>query len=233
MSVYGGPDIVTDGLVLHLDAANSKSYSGSGTSWNDLSGSGNNGTLTNGPTFSSSNGGNIVFDGGDDYIAVITNGKHITNLTACTYNFFVNFANFNKTYNQLAETYSTDSNYQFSTLVKSNGKLAFYVFNTSGNQSSYDGTGVFTLLTNTWYMLTFVFQGSTRQQAYVNGVLDGSASTPVSTMVTSTQNLRIGFSIFGNRYTAMRLVQFQSYNRALSSTEILQNYNALKGRYGL
>lgn len=67
MSIYGGPDIITNGLVLHLDAANSKSYPLSGTVWNDLSGNNNHATLTNGPTYSSSNNGNILFDGVNDY----------------------------------------------------------------------------------------------------------------------------------------------------------------------
>ena len=62
-----GPRIVTDGLVLCLDAGNSKSYPGSGTAWNDLSRNGNNGTL-NGPTFNSADRGSIVFDGTNDYV---------------------------------------------------------------------------------------------------------------------------------------------------------------------
>jgi hypothetical protein len=67
MSLQHSPRIVTDGLVLCLDAANRQSYPGSGTVWTDLAGS-NNGTLTNGPTFSSANGGSLVFDGSNDYI---------------------------------------------------------------------------------------------------------------------------------------------------------------------
>jgi hypothetical protein len=66
--MFTGPNIVTDGLVLYLDAANQKSYPGTGTTWNDLSGNGNNGTLVNGPTFNSDNNGSIVFDGVDDYV---------------------------------------------------------------------------------------------------------------------------------------------------------------------
>jgi hypothetical protein len=68
MSCFAGPSAVTSGLVLELDAANTKSYTGSGTTWTDLSGNGNNGVLTNGPTYSSLNGGYIVFDGINDYV---------------------------------------------------------------------------------------------------------------------------------------------------------------------
>jgi hypothetical protein len=68
MGVYAGPEINESGLVLCLDAGNTKSYPGSGTTWTDLSGNGNTGTLVNGPTYSSANGGSIVFDGSNDYI---------------------------------------------------------------------------------------------------------------------------------------------------------------------
>jgi hypothetical protein len=70
MSYYNGPKAVMDGLVMYLDAGNTKSYLSGSSTWNDLSGNGNNGTLTNGPTFSSANGGSIVFDGVDDTITV-------------------------------------------------------------------------------------------------------------------------------------------------------------------
>ena len=65
MAIFGGPNVIDNGLVLSLDAGNVKSYPGSGTIWYDKSGNNNNGTLTNGPTFS---GGSIVFDGVDDYV---------------------------------------------------------------------------------------------------------------------------------------------------------------------
>ena len=68
MAFNYSPNIITDGLVLYLDAANTKSYPGSGTTWRDLSKSQLNGTLTNGPTFNSANGGSIVFDGTNDYV---------------------------------------------------------------------------------------------------------------------------------------------------------------------
>lgn len=70
MSYHNGPKIVSEGLVLYLDAANSKSYSGTGTTWTDLSGNSNNATLVNGPTYSSLNGGGIVLDATDDFISI-------------------------------------------------------------------------------------------------------------------------------------------------------------------
>ena len=77
MALAHSPRIVTDGLVLALDAGNAKSYPGSGTAWTDLSGNSNNGTLTNGSTYSSVDGGAIVFDGSDDYV-VSSNNTNIS-----------------------------------------------------------------------------------------------------------------------------------------------------------
>jgi hypothetical protein len=83
MGFYRGANVVTSGLVLALDAANTKSYPGSGTTWSDLSGNGNTGTLTNGPTFNSANGGSIAFDGIDDYtnLGLVTQLTNITNVS--------------------------------------------------------------------------------------------------------------------------------------------------------
>jgi hypothetical protein len=79
-TLSGGPDIITDGLVLYLDAANPNSYASGSTTWRDISRGGNNGTLVNGPTFNSSTSGNIVFDGVDDYLITpsITNFRTIS-----------------------------------------------------------------------------------------------------------------------------------------------------------
>ena len=81
MATFDGPKITTSGLILSLDAADKTSYPGSGTSWKDLSGNDNNGTLTNGPTFSAANRGNIVFDGVDDYVVTSNFTPNVTNKT--------------------------------------------------------------------------------------------------------------------------------------------------------
>jgi len=85
--MFTGPDIVTDGLVLALDAANVKSYPGSGTTWRDLSGNDGNGTLTAGPTFSTDNGGVISFDGSDDAVDIsgYDFGAGEVSISSCVY----------------------------------------------------------------------------------------------------------------------------------------------------
>jgi hypothetical protein len=91
---YASGKIVTSGLVLALDAADKNSYPGSGTTWTDLSGNGNNGTLVNGPTFSSANGGSIVFDGVDDYVTCGTNSSTlVSSMTISSTFLFISYTN--------------------------------------------------------------------------------------------------------------------------------------------
>lgn len=85
MAYRNGPKIITDGLVLCLDAAGTKSYPGNGTTWTDLSGNGNNGTLINGPTFSSDNGGSLVFDGSNEWVACSASLSKLNITTQFTY----------------------------------------------------------------------------------------------------------------------------------------------------
>ncbi len=89
MSGKIGPDINENGLVLSLDAANYKSYTGSGTTWRDLSGNSNNGTLTNGPTFNAANMGAIVFDGTDDKVTISMNSSFIYGVSPFSLNAWI------------------------------------------------------------------------------------------------------------------------------------------------
>jgi hypothetical protein len=232
MAFNYSPKVITDGLVLYLDAANTRSYPGSGTAWNDLSRSGNNGTLTNGPTFSSGNGGSIVFDGVDDFVG-ITN-----TLLSSTDNFSMEVW-FN------------------ATLLSTSNKLIFYIGNTGGSGAGFymgvcNGTpttlsvlfgGVIcsevsqiNLTTNTWYHAIFTRNSSANPKniLYINGV---SVSTGNSNPNTFTSQLgytaTIGGIGNGTQVFPGRVSISRTYNRTLTSTEVLQNYNALKGRFGL
>ena len=105
MSVFSYPNIVNDSLVLTLDAGNQNSYAGSGTNWYDLSGNGNNGTLTNGPTFNSSNIGSIVFDGVDDYVNIPDNSS-LNPTKNLTLSCWVNITSFNNVYIGIVDKYN-------------------------------------------------------------------------------------------------------------------------------
>jgi hypothetical protein len=220
MSVLTRPPIVTSGLVLHLDAANKKSYPGSGTTWFDLSGNNNSGSLVNGPVYSPTQGGGIVFDGINDFISI----PSITwTPTASTVNWFTlgnTVSNFNQN------------------ILATNGWNAF-VFHTDGQGSIYVGTDVATRLTpsnipNNTYVLN-VYQNFTF--TYGNGI--GSLFKNSILLASKSMTAPVawtGFNIGSDTINTTingRIANTQIYNRALSSDEVLQNYNATKGRFGL
>ena len=226
MAFHYSPKIVTDGLVLCLDAGNPKSYIGSGT-WSDISRGGNNGTLANGPTFSSLNGGSIVFDGIDDRVILGTNtilGSLPFSLSA-----WLN-----------VKTHSTFgiSLYIGNNQLSQSAYLGF-VSGASLGVSNSIGGGLYGVnygsgvLTNTGYhnvVLTFAGGSNGQLILYVDGIVKISGGTTPNLQSTST---RIG-SDNSNAYPFNGNVSISSvYNRALSSQEILQNFNATKTRYGL
>ena len=135
MAVAGGPNIVEDGLVLALDAANKKSYPGSGTVWSDLSGNSNDGTLTNGPTFSSNNSGIFSFDGAND---IVVGPATVNSLSSTTMTISI-WTNPNSTTqrNTLLSKWGRSSLGNFSWLLFLNwfstGKLYFLVGNSAGS----------------------------------------------------------------------------------------------------
>jgi hypothetical protein len=227
MALLHSPRIVTDGLVLCLDAANRESYPGSGTVWTDLAGS-NNGTLTNGPTFSSANGGSIVFDGVDDYVLCSrqTSFANTSQLSLCAWmkrrlsNSIVIIAQ--------AESLSNDVSFE----LWNDGNVYFEV----GNGSNSYG---FTTNTSTsWQYLCMVFNGSltgnsNRLRAFINGVqltLTYNGNIPATTN-TVNENFNIGAYLPNNNYSDGNIAVVQVYNRALTPAEVLQNYNATKSRF--
>jgi len=226
-SVSPGPSIVSSGLVLNLDASNASSYPGSGTTWTDLSNNNNTGELVNGPTYSSNNGGYIILDGTDDYINVPNNSTLNSNVTTVSVWF----------------RYSTVNNYYGALISKADPAGTFngwniYIFNNvinaqiKGNPATTDIPGT-TISTNTWYNVTLVSVSGGTSSLYLNNSLLNSRST-VSYTVTASQPLRFAravdtfWSYFGGN-----VGQIIQYNRALNSTELTQNFNATKTRFGL
>ena len=226
-SPYIPPPIVTDGLILYLDAGNINSYPGSGTTWTDLSGNNNNGTLVNGPTFNSDNGGNIVLDGVDDYINILNNSTLNSNVT--TISMWFQYSTVNGGYGSLISkadpsgTFNGWNIYIFNNIINAQIKNTVDTTDISGTTNS----------TNVWYNVTLISVSDGTSYLYLNNALLNSAST-VSYSVTNTQPLRIGRAVdtfwtnFGGKIANVII-----YNRALNSTEILQNYNAQKSRFGL
>lgn len=222
------PKIITDGLILYLDAANPKSYTSGSTIWGDLTRNGNSGTLTNGPTFNSANGESIVFDGTNDYINIPHNP--IFDLTtSMSFNFWFKST---KTVNSYISSKGENSFYiGVGPSGQTANKMSFYLNGTSGGwlQSVSD------VSTGNWLHTALTWNGTT-SSIYINGILDNSASRS-GTVPTGGSNVTIGVRLNTSNNIVGAFLgnvsSFSIYNKALSATEIQQNFNATKGRFGL
>jgi hypothetical protein len=230
MSFHYSPRIVQDGLVLYLDAANTKSYPTTGTTWSDLSRRGNNGTLTNGPTFNSLNGGGIVFDGVNDYVSFQKTLTEIglINQSANTFECWVQF---NSLTNYMHIIDGSGNCFHLAVEPVADGRSMFF-----WNGSSYQPSSNPVATTLQWFHLVGV-QESSFNKVYANGVLltNGSVSSNATNLsMSGGKYLALGYwQGFNNRYLNGILSQVRLYNRALSAQEVLQNYNATKSRFGL
>ena len=226
MAISRGPKIVTNGLVLALDAADKNSYRGSGTSWFDLSGNTNTGTLTNGPTFSGTNLGTIVFDGVDDYVS-ISNNSNFNNGNNITVEAWVLCTNWSSYTHPMIVAKGINVEW---ILWKSNdtgvvGKLGW-----RGLGTAYTTTS---LPNNTWVQCVGSV-GSAGQKVYLNGVLESTVGNTTFTSgnvnVTIAAGLVTGSpsNLLGANVAITRI-----YNIQLTDNQVLQNYNATKTRFGL
>jgi hypothetical protein len=236
MAFNRGPNIVTDGLILALDAANTKSYVSGSTTWYDKSGNSNNGTLTNGPTFSSTNGGSIVFDATDDYISILNPiSFQSQNISISVWVYPLNPETSLVTlidydhgslsgWTIQSENATTNRNYYF---AYHDGTQ----FQPAGNTNSGKGVQITNL---TWNNITYTKNG-TSVIGYVNGIQSVNYTASNSNInYQSNRNFRIGDYVnSSNRRYKGNVSNTQIYNRALSASEVLQNYNALKSRFNL
>ena len=232
MAFNYSPKVVTDGLVLYLDAANQYSYVSGSTSWNDISRAGNNGTLTNGPTYNSANGGSIVFDGVDDYVSV---PKQTAFVNASQFTMMV-WMKRRLSSSKVILYQGADANNDVAFELWNDGNAYFEVGNASNTYGYIANTS-----TN-WQYLTMVFDGtltgnSNRLKGYINGnllSLTFALGSIPSTSGPSNSVFSIGNSQgIGGNFSDGNIATTQIYNRALSATEVLQNYNATKTRFGL
>jgi hypothetical protein len=218
MAISYNPSSVTSGLVLCLDAANTKSYPGSGTTWTDLSGNSNTGTLTNGPTYSSANGGSLVFDGSNDYVSGSI--PTLSSWSMCIWYLSTDITS-KAVFYPFSGT-SSASGLGFGGSAGASYINRWYFFDGTTPLSS-SNTAV---TTNVWYYLV-VTKSSTTYNLYTNGSLSLSGSG-VDLSLTQYNLGRRGDNFW---YAKGNIAQASIYNRALSADEIQQNYNALKSRY--
>lgn len=244
MGLAHSPSVVTDGLVLYLDAGNTKSYTGSGTTWTNLSASTNNGTLINGVGFSASNGGSMVFDGSNDYISLESPSDN--------WAWTPSGVGFNTMTIEMWVKSSESEGYFVSKPWNGNGEYNYLIVNGAFGNGFTDGTNQWhwsnfssPLASGKWEHICCILT-PTQKAVYRNGVIEvgftnhgvtrntttyGNYQYPLSLMTLfpySTGSWNIpSFSIAGS------VSIFKIYNRVLSATEVAQNYAATRGRFGL
>ena len=244
-------NIVRDGLVLYLDAANTKSYPRSGIIWTDLSRIGNNGTLTNGPTFNSGNAGNIVFDGTNDYVSISPSGYDLgVNFTLQVWTRITRFGGgpFNGSENRaslITNSYPYLSNQGFLFMATSQaaspsfiatpGRETFFISMGNDQFQASASIGSLTPYVNNWVNISAVVNGTNLIKLYINGVEPTyvfQTNGPSSLLYTGGP-FSLGCRNNFREFLQGSIPQTSIYNRALTAQEVLQNYNATKSRFGL
>ena len=242
MAFSYSPKIITDGLVLYLDAANTRSYPGSGTTWSDLSRGGNTGTLVNGPTFNSGNGGSIVFDGTNDYVITTLNATPLLNITSqITLEIWFKstaLASVSHGDGLFSKGTSSDGNsgvYEMLLVQSGVVNYPFFRIRTSSTPS-YNPTNI-PINLNQIYHLVCTYNGSIIR-IFINGVESGVGLSTSGNIETNSQQLTMGVRYIhttnpADSFFSGNIYSSRIYNRALSTTEIRQNYNATKTRFGI
>ena len=218
MALQHHPRIVSNGLIMYIDAANTRSYSGSGNTALGLI-TGIDGTLVNGVGFTSANNGAFTFDGSNDYIN-FGNSSSVQQSSG--------------TLSAWAKASSPGGGYRG--IIAKQG--AYGLFYTDSVLVAYDwaadaprSTGI-NIADNTWKNVVLTYQSgvSNGTRIYINGV---SVLTTTITILNQINNLFGGAEANASQYAACSVSSFNMYNRVLTAQEILQNYNATKKRFGL
>ena len=222
--------VISNGLVLNLDASNTASYPGTGTNWTDLSGNGNNGTLINGVGYNALNGGSLVFNGISQGVSLLgASTLSVNQMTVSSWNYSADYAQdgfmFEKTTNGQVNT-------QYSLFYNSNNLLYYRTVGLTPEDLTVNRitAGV---LNNQWNNVVATYDGSSKK-IYVNGVLKATINVTGTLVSNTTGASYIGiFGSFGGYPFNGKIAHTSVYNRALSDSEIQQIFNATKAKYGL
>jgi hypothetical protein len=228
MGVVNRIPIVTNGLVVNLDAGNYKSYPKSGTAWNDISLNNNNGTLINGPVFNPENAGYFLFDGVNDYCSTPYFGSNTGTFT----------------YSAWAQTSATDSllwcrgregagsGFSIALSMRTNGAVSSTVVVDGSQLEALSATGYWR--PNEWGYFTGVWQPTVALSVYFNGNLVARTPTIGTTLRSSTEGwILASIGSGGGFYYNSKIANATIYSRALLAQEVSQNYNSLKSRFNL
>jgi hypothetical protein len=233
MGIFRGPNFTRNGLVLSIDAGSYRSYIGSGNNVYDISKNGNNGTLTNGATFNNSNGGVFSFDGVDDYISITNSSTINPNSGSFTIICWVN-----------SDPSIAGDGWDLWIAKRSGGSNGYYVgannpsgvrFMIGNDASSRTDTGFIGYTFNTWAMFTAILNRTDNTQTIIRNNYDETATTtPSGGNYYNTGALSIGGDIGINAYYVNGKVgKVLMYNRALTSTQVGEIFNATKKRFNL
>ena len=232
------PAVVRDGLIFYVDAGLSASYPGSGTTWFDLSGNNDNATL-NGAQYNSSENGSIVFDGSNDYVGISSLDATLATLISGSNDFSVSYW-FN------ADSFPPSTNYTVSYVLLNAGSRRLYLV--FGDSAPVDQFSVRTkqggtwrsvvqnnsaLSINTWYNMVLTYSSSTGFILYQNGTSVDTSSQNGTFSNDGTTDPYIGALDSSNRFFDGKISQVLIYDKKLTTAEVTQNYNTIKGRYGL
>ena len=253
MGISAGPSGVSDGLVFQLDAANLRSYTGTGLTANGLV-SGIGGTLVNGVGFTSSNNGSFFFDGTNDYFEAPHSASldisgsitvdvwvYMTSLSnSGDPNLLCKYSNAGGSSNQSWILFKSTGDYRFASpdgLTANNNEFCWLASSSGNYFGALIGTGE-QVLTNTWYNVVAIYNSSTeKMQMYLNGQLKTNVTRTGQTsgvLSTNLRNLQIGGTPLDSvRWLQGRIPIARVYNRALSATEVMQNFNAMRERYNI
>jgi hypothetical protein len=238
---WRGPNIVRDGLVLYLDAGSPNSFPliNQSTTWKDISGNVNNGVLTNGPTFDTGNGGSIMFDGSDDYITTTTNlGSNPIPSHTISIWFKTTVASGTKLIGVENQQTGISSIYNDRQIyIGTNGRIYYGVYDTAPRNISSS----LSLNDGVWHNAVGVCTGTNQILLYIDSILNSTGTGNGFSSYPSSY-IRLGGYLLSSvnwvnsintGYYTGNIAQAQLYNRALSSSEVLQNFNATRARFGI
>ena len=229
MAINAGPDVIEDGLVLCLDAANKRSYPGAGTTWTDRVGE-YDGTLTNGPTFSNDNGGSIVFDGSNDYVQITTSSSNVlsfSNMSAGCWFKTSSTQSITPLFTKISEVFTGNNGWLLMIDSPANGDYPYF----SPKRATTAATASQDVRDGNWHYVIGTHDG-TNAKIYVDGVLKDTVSN--SNTSNTVYHAVVGaFAYVGNlsNFAEANIASVHIYDRALDDSEVSQNYEATVGRY--
>ena len=237
MSLFSGPNLVSSGLIFSLDAANAKSYPGSGTTWYDLVNRSSN-TLTNGPTYTGGPSGYISFDGTDDYVECSTSIGISGNVAASIGCWFMAIGGTSTTFYPLAGWGRSTVGDTFVLGINNSSPSQPYSLNIQFNGGNWNATANNSYSLNTWYYFVGTKTpgaANTTTKVYLNGVELSWTYTVSLTPSFGVVTNRIGQWVNAGYTTKFpgRIANVHYYNRALTADEVFQNFAATRSRYGV